>query len=394
MVVNEILPGLSLVMLVRNPPEQVAAIARLFGNIADEVIICVDSRVEIDLLSPLVEVSDRLIRVMIDTPYANSSWIVKLAQREWVLIVDGDEVPSRDLLVRLSRLHELSSEVMYAYVGMKWLWPSTSSYLVEEPWRDDPQLRLVRRHARILNWPTGLHEAPKVDGKGVFLPECLYHLDLACNSLEARTEKVQRYNKGDAQPLPGFSTAINDSYYLPEDRGEKLKVCEIPSQDKELVEQVVSAKRIVTNQYPEIPATTISSIRDVEDAWISNETLYSCLMEFIDPPSSALVGMPIRISIRVMNSGSWLWQPHRPDGGIAIGWEISSGNSQATEGRAALVAPLWPNQSVLIPRSVKIPITHEVVTITFRLVDEFRQWFEQSLTLNLQPRHENYDHMS
>jgi hypothetical protein len=159
---DPIIPGLTLVMLVRNPPNQVAAIAELFRQVASEIIICVDSRVEQELLQPLIDISDVLNRVEIDTSFANSSWLIGLANREWILIVDGDEVPSAALLERLRRLDELSTEVTFGYVGMKWLWPTTNEYLVEEPWRDDPQLRLIRRSARILNWPAGLHEAPEL----------------------------------------------------------------------------------------------------------------------------------------------------------------------------------------------------------------------------------------
>lgn len=64
---------LSLVMLVREPAQQVAAIAGLFLGVADEIIIAVDSRVEPASLGPLLDVATRVLRVEHTPPFANSA---------------------------------------------------------------------------------------------------------------------------------------------------------------------------------------------------------------------------------------------------------------------------------------------------------------------------------
>ena len=382
-------------MLVRNPPTQVAAIAGLFREVADEVIICVDSRVDQQLLQPVIEVSDVLTRVEIDTSYANSSWLVKLASREWVLIVDGDEVPSTALLERLKHLDEISDEVMFAYVGMKWLWPTTDKYLVEEPWRDDPQLRLIRRNARIMNWPAGLHEAPHIDGKGVFLPEALFHLDLAMNRYELRLEKVKRYDSGPTTPHPGFAKSTSNSYYLPEDRHGALITRDVNFDDKEMIDLVVMASKMEPSKTQvDIPITSITSIRDAKSSELEVQSQYRSLLEFVDPPSTALVGATIRISIKLTNLSSWTWQPHRSDGGIGIGWSIETSDENiemGASGRALLVSPLRPQQSVLIPCYVNVPETNSDVIIGFRLVEEFNRWFDEEISISVKPRWSAYD---
>jgi hypothetical protein len=393
---DPILPGLTLVMLVRNPPTQVAAIAGLFREVADEIIICVDSRVDQQLLQPLIEVSDVLTRVEIDTSYANSSWLIGLANREWVLIVDGDEVPSTALLERLRHLDELSTEVMFAYVGMKWLWPTTNEYLVDEPWRDDPQLRLIRRSARILNWPAGLHEAPRIDGKGVFLPEALFHLDLAMNKLNSRREKVSRYDAGESAPHPGFRESISSSYYLPEDRPTDLQKKVVSDEDGELISRVVTAS--VANPVRkniDLPITPIASIRDANYGPAGSLDEYRSHMEVIDPPSTALAGKPIRVSIKLTNLGNWTWQPHRSDGGIGIGWSIQTdeGTVSTFDGRALLLTPLKSQQSILIPCYVEIPETHSDVIVRFRLVEEFSRWFDEEISILIKPRWTTYDEL-
>ena len=387
-------PGLTLVMLVRNPPLQVAAIARLFREVADEIIICVDSRVDQELLQPVIEVSDVLIRVGIDTSYANSSWLVKLASREWVLIVDGDEVPSVALLDRLKHLDELSDEVMFAYVGMKWLWPTTDEYLVEEPWRDDPQLRLIRRNARIMNWPAGLHEAPHIDGRGVFLPEVLFHLDLAMNSYESRLEKVNRYDSGNSAPHPGFKNSISSSYYLPEDRPTGLQKKVVSDENGEIIARVITAS--VANPVRkniDLPITPIASIRDASYGPAGSLEEYRSHMEVIDPPSTALAGKPIRVSIKLTNLGNWTWQPHRSDGGIGIGWSIQTDERTAStfDGRALLPTSLKPQHSILIPCYVEIPETDSNVIVRFRLVEEFNRWFDEEISVSIKPRWTTYD---
>ena len=390
------LPGLTLVMLVRNPPNQVAAIAQLFREVASEVVICVDSRVEQELLQPLIVVADVLTRVEIDTPFANSSWLIGLANREWILIVDGDEVPSTALLERLRHLDELSTEVMFAYVGMKWLWPTTNEYLVEEPWRDDPQLRLIRRSARILNWPAGLHEAPQIDGKGVFLPEALFHLDLAMNNHNSRKEKVNRYDSGNSAPHPGFRKSISSSYYLPEDRPTDLQKKVVSDEDGELIARVVTAS--VANPVRrniDLPITPIASIRDASYGPAGSLDEYRSHMEVIDPPSTAVAGKPIRVSIKLTNLGNWTWQPHRSDGGIGIGWSIQTdeGTASIFDGRALLPIPLKSQQSVLIPCYLEIPETNSDVIVRFRLVEEFSRWFDEEISILIKPRWTTYDEL-
>ncbi len=65
--------GLTVGMLVREPPAQVAAMASLFREVADEIIVCVDSRVDPDLIWPLETVADRLMRVQHSHPFFNDS---------------------------------------------------------------------------------------------------------------------------------------------------------------------------------------------------------------------------------------------------------------------------------------------------------------------------------
>jgi hypothetical protein len=352
--------------------------------------------VEQELLQPLIDVANVLTRVEIDKSFANSSWLIGLANQEWVLIVDGDEVPSTALLERLRHLDELSTEVMFAYVGMKWLWPTTNEYLIDEPWRDDPQLRLIRRSARILNWPAGLHEAPRIDGKGVFLPEALFHLDLAINKPNSRREKVSRYDAEESAPHPGFRESISSSYYLPEDRPTELQKKVVSDEDGELIARVVTAS--VANPVRkniDLPITPIRSIRDANYGPAGSMDEYRSHMEVIDPPSTAIAGKSIRVSIKLTNLGNWTWQPHRSDGGIGIGWSIQTdkGTAPTFDGRALLTTPLKSRDSILIPCYVEIPETHSDVIVRFRLVEEFSRWFDEEVSILIKPRWTPYDEL-
>lgn len=384
-------------MLTRDQPQQVAAIIALFKDIADEIIVGIDSRLETKSLDPIVQGASRAFRIKIDGNFANSSWLIRQANHEWVFFIDGDEVPSFDLLLRLRNLRQIDSQITHAYVGMRWLWPDKFHYLESEPWRDDPQLRLVRRSARIYNWPTGIHEAPRVDGKAVFFPEFLYHLDLCLNDVSTRTAKIERYDKDSKGNFVGFSTSISQTFYLPEGRSKALRTQLVPKADTINILKILDSKTISAKKTPLFRRRTkkleLRTEQEIKGAERQDEHR-GCTLRIVSSPERALWDIPIRISIEVINTSNWTFQPHRDDGGIAVGWtvvDVLNPTKIIHTGRGQLVMPLVPGESILCPCYVTVPAGFEAVSVRFSLVEEFHEWFPEAISFVLKAGEELFD---
>src|SRR5512138_1624180 len=86
---------LSVCCLTRGPTARVAAQLHLLREVADEIVVGVDTSVDEELVHPLEGVADVLVRY----PYADPvdrpvGWIHSLCTRDWILWVDDDEIPS------------------------------------------------------------------------------------------------------------------------------------------------------------------------------------------------------------------------------------------------------------------------------------------------------------
>lgn len=385
-------------MLVNNSSKQVAAIAQLLRTVVDEIIIGIDSKCDPDSMKILKRYSDVCFRIELSHDFANSSWLIHQAKNEWVLILDGDEVPSVNFIERLRHLHRIDSSITHAYFNRRWIWPDIDTYLTSEPWRDDPQLRLVRRDARIFNWPNGLHEEIDVDGIGIFLPEIFYHIDLVNNSLVKREEKVRRYNSSNQNKHPGFKGTTSEIFYLPETQRPIPLVSLLPDDDRANILKVVQGE-LTTKKITQFLHNWIRNDFDLlsQHEIISRgtqENLRQCSLEFMSPPTAAIWGVPIRVFVKVTNTSNWIFQPHRHNGGIAIGWSLSSSTDPflvLETGRSGLQVPLSPGESALLPCYVNVPDGVNEALIHFSLVEEFREWFPELVSLTIQAGNDLFD---
>jgi hypothetical protein len=168
---------LSVCCMTVDPPAQVAASLSLLRPVADEIVVAVDSRVDPGDLGAYDGVADALVRFdfrpPVDRPRA---WLLAQCRGDWILSVDGDEVPSRRMVEELPEL-VAARDVQQYWFSRRWLYGDARTWLGELPWWPDFQLRLARNDAT-LGAPGSIHSvAPQV------LPvrhvdASLYHLDL------------------------------------------------------------------------------------------------------------------------------------------------------------------------------------------------------------------------
>lgn len=375
--------GLSVAMLVREPPRQIAAMAGLFADVADEIIICVDSRVDEDLLWPLHSVATKLMRVEHSHPFFNTTrWFHDLAEHRWVFHIDGDEVPSAALLSWLGELGEFEEQITHAYFNRRWVYPNCSEYLVSEPWREDPQLRLSPRDPRLMTWNPGLHDPVGVDGLGIMRSESIYHLDLIERTLDERRTKVDRYDELTRQVLPGFESTINAAYYLPEERHGSLVRLPIPDEDRKLIEYVVEEGRRIPEKRkgPQLAIVNAREVLDRQQHKANRGGSYAVQLRPVTPFLHGAAGASVRVGIEITNLSDWTFPRHDGKAGVAIGWGDNT-VPPFDSGRGLLPINLAPGQSVVVPCAVTLPAEPGCQELTFGVVDEGLRWFEQTMVL-------------
>jgi len=374
----EWLPGLSVAMLVREPPAQVAAMASLFSEVADEIVICVDSRVDEDLLWPLYPVATRLLRVKHSHPFFNTTqWFHDVARHQWVFHIDGDEVPSQALVRWLGTVRSFEDRATHAYVERRWLWPDSSQYLVAEPWRQDPQLRLSPRESRLMGWRPGLHDTVEVVGPGIMRPEWLYHLDLIERTIDERYEKVERYDQLTSDVLPGFSQTINRAYYLPEERQQHLATKTVPDEDRKIIETVIEAGRrpAVRKTARFIPIVDAQEVLKGQRGLLGEPVDLRVSLEIPTHELRCGPGQAMRIFVQVTNTGSRPLPLYDGTSGVAVGWTFGESGTP-DDGRSSLSIQLREGETVNVPCVVTAPTTAGTYVLRFGVVDEGKQWLD------------------
>ena len=136
-------PTISLCLFTGDPGPRVAAALRPLREIVDEVVICADARASAGDLSAYATVADRLFTAEFRHLEFHLQWLHDQCSGDWILRLDGDEVPSRALLDALPDL--LRDRRCHGWsLPIRWNWPDPATYLDEEPWRSDARVRLLR----------------------------------------------------------------------------------------------------------------------------------------------------------------------------------------------------------------------------------------------------------
>ena len=209
-------PTLSVCCLTRGPTVRVASQLALLRDVADEIVVGLDTSVDAGHAHPLLEVAD----VVVTYPYADPvdrpvGWVHSLCTRDWILWVDDDEIPSA-ALVGSVRDAVADRSVTHCYVPRRTLWRDAATVLTGPPWVPDFQLRLVQNDPRVVWFPGITHWPIQAIGPHRFLETPLYHTDLLLSPVERRRAKVRFYEAA----IPGRRVAglpMNVAYFLPED---------------------------------------------------------------------------------------------------------------------------------------------------------------------------------
>jgi hypothetical protein len=378
-----------------DPPSQVAVALAALRPVVDEIVVAADSRVDVGALRAYDDVADRVVRFEFRPPVDRArAWLAAQCSGEWLLSIDGDEVPSRALVEALPGL-TVAADVQQCWLPRRWLFPDAISWLAEAPWWPDFQVRLLRNDASLAARAelhggfVGVLPARHVDAP-------LYHLDAVVNDAATRAAKAARYEA----EVPGRSAygggPLSEVMYRPE-RWASGATRPVPVEDRELIDRVLAARAragapppatpVPAAVPPVVPAADIDAIATSPSLGPADYAVALRLFEATDGdgPLRLAPGETRPLYVRVENRGAATWRwglDQQPLVRVSHHWRTAGGDVARYEGlRSPLPCTLGPGASAIVPVWIEAPTEEGDHLLEIDLVHEHVRWFEAPLTV-------------
>lgn len=378
---------LSVVCMLHEDGARVAAMAAQLREVADEIVLAADSRMDVAELAECAAVADRLLRFEFAGAARTLAWLHAQCTSEWILLIGSDEVPSPALVARLPELIR-ARDVHQYWIPTRTTYPDSGHWLDERPWFPDFHVRLVRNDAS-LAFPGIKHVEAQPAWPARFVEEPLYHLDCVLLSTEQRRAKVARYE----QERPGLTEPngqpFNAVYYLPEEhRRRPLQV--VPPADRAALRAVLEAAPHGLPA-PDPAAIPLATRAEIDRHWAGRSFApgaYRARIELLERDLHLHPGERRLIALRIANEGDERWQwGHVGEHPIQVGHRIVDADGAvvvAVGEHCPLPAPIDPGTSGVVLAAVTAPEAEGEYVVEFDLVHEVVRWFECPLRVSIQ----------
>ena len=393
-------PSLSVCCMTADPPAQVAASLRALRPVADEIVVAVDSRIDTAALRAYDDVADRVVRFRFRPPVDRPrAWLVEQCHGDWILSIDGDEVPSQALVGALPGLVAATDVVQY-WLPRRWLHPDAATWLGEAPWWPDFQVRLVR------NVATLAARAEPHAGFVAVLPSRhvdapLYHLDCVVNDAATRAAKAEGYAAVDAAPLAYGGGLLNEVLYRPERWATAGATGRpVPDEDRPLIDAVLAARAAEqpgiaeAADTPDVPdgSDAPAAVSDADiDARASSPEMadgdYAVDLRLFEPAVRLAPGEVRPLYVEVANRGGAVWRwglDQQPEVRVSYHWRTTGGAVTVSDGmRSPLPCTVGPGDATLVPVWVQAPDEPGDHVLEIDLVHEHVRWFGSPLRVTV-----------
>jgi inositol phosphorylceramide mannosyltransferase catalytic subunit len=370
--------SLSVCLITADPPARVAAILDPLRPYADEVVIAVDSRAGNDRLAGLASLADQAFKIEFVTLERHVAWLCAQCSGDWILRLDGDEVPSVAFVRRLPEMLA-SRRVQQYWISRAWLYPDAEQILAGVPWSEDFVNRLTRNDGTLrMSGRHHSHAEPVTPCE--YIAEPIYHLDLLTNDYRGRRDKAVRYEVARPHLLAPGGGRINEAFYLPELR-ETLEQRPVPEEDRAMIARALEAAPVpgVAARTANVPTVSLAETDRLWEGRDIGETAYRAKIERFVPATSFTPAERRRIFIHVTNEGTERW-PDSLDAEPAIRlsyhWLDQTGSTRAREGpRTAFSRVVNPGERILAPLHVDAPVDAGEYLLAVDIVHEGERWF-------------------
>lgn len=365
-------------MITNDPPPRVAAILQPLEQLADEVVIGADSRLDEDTLAGYGALADRLFLLEFVQVERHLAWLCAQCGGDWILRLDGDEVLSQALLARLPAMLE-SRRVQQYWIARDWLYPDGGHVLASTPWSEDFVNRLTRNDGT-LRISGQVHSDPEPVTPREFVEQPIYHLDLLTSDRQQRLDKTIRYEAFRGGLRAAGGGRINEAFYLPELHRE-LPQRGVPDEDREAIARVLRGVPPPPAEQPRA-ARRFVSLAEMDRRWEGRTVPPEAYSAAIVARSASLAMTPgerRHVMLSVRNDGCERWPAHleeHPQIRLSYRWLDGDGSIHVSEGpRTPFPRPVEPGEGLLAPLDVVAPTAPGQYVLEVDVVHEDVRWF-------------------
>jgi hypothetical protein len=383
--------SLSICLITADPPARVAAVLDPVRAYADEVLIAADSRVDEQTLAGYSAIADRLFKIEYVLPERHLAWLWSQCEGDWILRLDGDEVPSLAFVRRLPEM--LSSRSVRQYwIPRAWLYPDAEHVLTEMPWSEDFVNRLVRNDGTLrISGQTHSHPEPVTPRE--YIDEPLYHLDLLTSSHRQRLDKVVRYEAARSRLLAAGGGRLNEAFYLPESRRDAPKLRSVPEEDRTTIARALdgSSAPVSTVSVEDVPFVPLQEMDRMWEGRAVGADAYRANIEPYRPVLSLAPSERRHVVFRVRNEGAERWPASlEEEPRIRLSYRLLNpdGSIHTAEGmRSAFPRAVGPGEQILAPLHVDAPASSGEYVLEVDVVHEDVRWFDCACRVPVRVEH-------
>jgi hypothetical protein len=371
---------LSICMLVADPPHRVACALEPIRELAGEVVIAADSRVDAETLAGYAALADRVYRIEFSLYERHLAWLHGQCRGEWIMHLEGDELISTELAGRLPALLE-RRDIRQVWVARRWLYPDGRHVLDLPPWSSDHVVKLIRNDGA-MRFPGVTHLHAVLDRPCEYVEAPIYHHELLTSSVASRRAKAVRYEVSSPHRTATGGGRFNEAMYLPELRPDP-PLRAVPAADLALIERAIAPA-----SHPAAPAPPPEAEPPLVELWETDRWweqravdsgAYRARVEPLEDPVRLDEGELRAVFVRVVNEGTetWPWELDQLPA-IRMSHHVLHADGSpavADTPRTPFPRAVAPGDAVVVPVEVVAPAVAGEFVIEFDVVHEDVRWF-------------------
>ena len=330
-------------------------------------MIAADARVGEDDLADYRAVADKVPLREVGFFEPNLAWLHQQCSGDWIFRLDGDEVPSAELVEALPRLIA-EPEIRQYWFPFRWVDAGGAGWYDELPWSPDYHNRLVRND-ETLRFVGDSHTGADRVFPSRYVEEPIYHLICALTTTQERLlHSFLSYEVREPNRIAPGGGPFNTTYYLPERSARRGSVA-VPERDRERISAALGRP--------------LEALRGRARERAAGEAV-----RVVEADARMYADEVRAIFVEVTNRTGERWpggMDEEPRVRLSYHLHGADGEAIAFEGeRSPITQPVEPGASAIAPVTVIAPTELGTYELEFDLVHEDVRWLGQGVTVPLE----------